>query len=147
MNRLRTEILLPITCAAAAIALGASDLMDTFALRPPGGETQQLLTAADRHHYALLVLAIFALVALAIAVLTGSKPAAVAVAVCGGLALLLFLVIDLPKAGEVGTLNDVRQSFVDVKAYPAGGFYIELAGAAVLAFAGAAFATLPRSER
>jgi hypothetical protein len=146
VSRLRAEVVLPVTCAAAAIALGASDLMDTFALRPPGGETQELLSASDRHHYALLVLGAFALVALAVALVTGSRPAAAAVAACGVLALLIFLIVDLPKAGQVGTFNDIRQSFIDVKAYPAGGFYIELAGALVLAFAGAAFATLPKQR-
>jgi hypothetical protein len=144
VSRLRRELMLPVTCAAAAVALGVSDFMDTFALRPPGGETQELLSAGDRHHYALTVLAVFALVALVVAVLTGSKPAALAVGVCGGLALLLFLVVDLPDAGKIGTLNDVRQSFTDAKAYPVAGFYLELAGAAVLAFAGGAYATLDR---
>jgi hypothetical protein len=136
------QILLPLACLAGAIALGASEFMNTFALRAPGAETESLLTAGDRHHYALLVVGIFAVIALVIAVLTGSKPAAVAVAACGAFALVFFLVVDLPDAGKVGTLNDARQSFIDAKAYPVSGFYLELVGAAVLALCGGALATL-----
>ncbi|MDX6662985.1 MAG: hypothetical protein QOG09_1087 [Solirubrobacterales bacterium] len=138
----RTEVLLAIACAASAIALGASELMNTFALRPPGGETQELLGAGERHHYALLVLGVFAVLALLVAVVTGSKPAALAVAAAGVLALLIFLLTDLPDAGQLGTLDDPRQSFVDSKAYPVSGFYMELVGSTVLALCGAALATL-----
>ena len=113
---------------SAAIALGASELMDTFDLTPPGGEALQASQAIDRHHGAILVLAVFAIVALAVAVMTGSKPAAVAVAVCGGIALLIFLIDDLPDANKIGTLDDARQSFVDAKAQPQDGFWLELAG-------------------
>jgi hypothetical protein len=140
VSRPLNEYLLPVACAAGALALGASEFMNVFALRPPGGETQELLSAGDRHHYALLVLAIFALVLLAVAALTGSKPAAAGVAAAGILALLIFLLNDLPDAGKVGTLN--HESFLDSKAYPVSGFYMELVGAAVLALCGAAYATL-----
>jgi hypothetical protein len=136
------RLLLPLACAAGAIALGASEFMNTFALRPPGGETEQLLGAGDRHAYALLILAVFALVALGAALYTGSKPAAIAVALCGGLALLIFLIVDLPDAGNIGTLNNTRENFIDAKAYPVSGFYLSLIGAAVLALCGAALATL-----
>jgi uncharacterized membrane protein len=136
------EYLLPIASVAGAITLGASELMNTFALRPPGGETDQLIAAADRHHYALMVLAVFAIVAVIVAVTTGSRPAAIAIAAAGALALLIFLLTDLPDAGQVGTLDDSRQSFIDTKAYPVSGFYLELVGAAVLALCGGAMATL-----
>jgi hypothetical protein len=141
-----TRLLLPLACAAGAIALGASEFMNTFALRPPGGETEELLSAGARHGYSLLVLAIFALAALAVAVSTGSKPAAVGVAICGGLALLIFLIVDLPDAGNIGTLNSTRENFIDAKAYPVSGFYLSLVGATVLALCGAALATLSRDQ-
>ena len=61
----------------------------------------------------------------------------------GVAALLLFLLIDLPDAGKTGTLNEpTTVSFLTAKADPAGGFWIELIGALVLAVCGGALATL-----
>ena len=51
-----------------------------------------------------------------------SKPAATAVAVAGVVALLVFLLVDLPDANAVGTLDDTRQSFFDAEAVPQEGF-------------------------
>jgi hypothetical protein len=143
---LRAERLLPFACAAACAMLAASEFMDTFKLNGPGPTLETVQTASDQHHYALLVLAAFAIVALVIAVATGSKPAAAAVAIAGILALLLFLLIDLPDAGKVGTLDDPRQSFAQAKADPAAGFWIELVGALVLAVCGSALATLTSDQ-
>jgi hypothetical protein len=142
MSRVRIEHLLPIACAASAIVLGVSEFATTFELRPPGGEAQELLKASDRHHYAVLVLAIFALIAVLITVLTGARPAAFAVAIAGGIALLIFLIGDLPDVNKVGTLNDPRQTFLDSKAYPAAGFWLEMVGALFLTLCGGALATL-----
>jgi MFS family permease len=138
MRRVRAEHLLPLACAAACAMLAASEFMDTFELNGPGPALQAVQPASDQHHYALLVLAGFALVALAFAVLAGSKPAATAVAVCGAGALLIFLLIDLPDAGKVGTI----EGFTQAKAEPATGFWLQLAGALVLAICGGALATL-----
>jgi hypothetical protein len=76
------------------------------------------------------------------AVASGSKPAAAAVAIAGAAALLLFLLLDLPDAGNVGTLDDPRESFFNATADPATGFWVELAGCALLAISGGALATL-----
>jgi hypothetical protein len=137
---LRAEHLLPLACAAGCAALAASEFMDTFKLNGPGPTAQAVQPASDQHHFALLVLAGFALVALAIAVIAGSKPAAMAVAICGAGALLIFLLIDLPDAGKVGTINE--QTFSQAKADPTTGFWLELGGALVLAVCGGALATL-----
>ena len=140
MRRLRAEYLLPLACAGGCALLAASEFMDTFELNGPGPTLQVVQTAADQHYYSLLVLAGFALIALVVAVLTGSKPAATAVAVCGAGALLIFLLIDLPDAGKVGTISDVN--LTQAKAEPATGFWLELIGALVLAICGGALATL-----
>ena len=144
MSRLRAELLLPLACAGACAALAASEFMDTFTLNGPGPTPQVVQTASDQHHYALLVLAGFALVALVIAVLAGSKPAAAAVAFCGAGALLVFLLIDLPDAGKVGAINSVN--LTEAKADPATGFWLELGGALVLAICGGALATLSSDQ-
>jgi hypothetical protein len=107
------------------------------------------LQAADRHHYALAVLAVFAVVAVVVAVLTGSRPAAIAVAVAGLLGLLLFLVVDVPKADDVGTVSsacNITDQVSDAKAVPQAGFWIEMASALALALSGAALATLSSDQ-
>lgn len=140
---MRVEYLLPFACAAAALCVGASELMTTFEFDlGTSGETQQTIAAADRHSSALLVLAIFALVALAVAVVAGSRPAAIAVAVAGGLSLLFFLVVDLPDVGQQGTVDEPSRVFFSSEAEPGDGFWLELVGSVALAVSGAALATL-----
>jgi hypothetical protein len=138
----RLTRLLPLACLAAAICLFASELMTTFAFTPPGGEVLQVQGGADRHGNALMVIAVFAIGALAVAIFAASKPAALAVAIAGVIALLVFLLVDLPDANAVGTLDDARQSFFDAEAVPQGGFFLEMAGALALAVTGVALATL-----
>jgi hypothetical protein len=129
--------------------LFASEFMTTFQLTQgdlASGNATCTVGAAGRHHFALGVLAIFAVLALIVAVLLASKPAAMGVAIAGLLALLLFLVIDLPDANNVGTLADscttVPGSLLDAKAVPQAGFWLEMVGALALALSGAALATL-----
>jgi hypothetical protein len=142
----RLERLLPLACLAGAGVLFASELMTTFDLTPPGVDPQCALSAADRHHYAPLVLAVAAIIAVVVVLASGSKPAAISVAACGVLALLIFLVIDLPDANNVGTINDtcgsIEQSFIDAKAVPQVGFWMELLGSLSLAISGLALASL-----
>jgi hypothetical protein len=138
----RPERLLPWACLAAAAVLFASQLMTMFEFTPPGAEPLQSRSVIDDHGQALLVVAAFAALAVVVAVWAPSKPAAMAVALMGGIALLFFLLTDLPDAGRVGTLDDVRQSFFDAEAVPQAGFWLELVGALGLAVSGAALATL-----
>jgi hypothetical protein len=138
-------MLLALACAAGAAALAASEFMDTFQFVPPGGEAVDVpgsAEAAERHNYALLVLAAFALVALIAALATGSQIAHFAVAAAGVVALMIFLIGDLPDANKIGTIDDDRQSFIDAKAEPQAGFWLELAGSLVLAVCGIALATM-----
>lgn len=138
----RAERLLPWACVAAAVVLFASQLMTMFEFTPPGAEPLEDRSVIDHHGPALLIIAAFAAVTTLIAIWAASKPAAIAVAAMGGLALLIFLLIDLPDAGQVGTLNDARQSFIDAEAIPQEGFWLEMLGAVALAFTGAALATM-----
>jgi hypothetical protein len=123
--------------------VGASELLHTFEFDlGTSGETQRTVAASDRHSYALLVLAVFALFALAVAVVTGSRPAAVAVAVTGGLTLLVFLLVDLPDVGQQGSVDEPTRVFFSSEAEPAEGFWLEAVGTIALAVSGAALATL-----
>jgi hypothetical protein len=142
----RTETLLVLACAAAAAMLAASQFTDIFHLTPPGGEALKAIDASDQHGYATVVLAAFALILIAVAIVARGEPvaqlAAVAIAVCGLVALLIFLIGDLPDVNKVGTLDDPRQSFIDAEAKPVAGFWLELVGALVLTVCGAALATM-----
>jgi len=146
IGRPRTETLLILACAAAAAMLAVSQFTDIFHLTPPGGEALKAIDASDQHGYATLVLAIFSLILMVIAIAARGEQlgqvAAVAIAVCGVIALLIFLIGDLPKVNNVGTLDDPRQSFIDAEAKPVAGFWLELVGALVLTVCGAALATM-----
>jgi len=139
-------MLLVLACAAAAAMLGASQFTDIFHLTPPGGEALQAISAKDQHSYATLVLAIFALVLLVVTLVARDEQlrqvAAMAIAVCGLIALLIFLIGDLPDVNKIGTLDDPRQSFIDAEAKPVAGFWLELIGSLVLTVCGAALATM-----
>jgi hypothetical protein len=141
----RTELLLVLACAGGAGMLAASQFMSIFELTPPGGEAISEIDAADQHGYATVVLAAFALILIVVGLGTRGQPisevAAVAVAVCGVVALLIFLIGDLPDVNKIGTLDDPSESFIDAKAEPRAGFWFELAGSLVLAVCGAALAT------
>jgi hypothetical protein len=149
----RPERILPLTCLVSAAVLFGSEYTATFRLVAVGplanGEPFCDLQAADRHHYALAVLALFAIVALLVAVLSGSRPAAVAVGIAGLLALLLFVTVDLPKANDVGTVSsscNINDQVSDAKAVPQAGFWIEMASALALTLSGAALATLSSDQ-
>jgi hypothetical protein len=92
------------------------------------------LSGWDRHGPALLVVAAFALVMLVGAVRGGARPAIVAVAVCGAAALLIVLATDVPHLDDTG---QVGRLYTDVVAGPELGFWLELAGGALLVVAGA----------
>jgi hypothetical protein len=142
----RTTRLLPLACLAAAFVLFASQLLTMFEFTPPGAEPLADRSVIDHHGPALAVIAAFGGFATIVAAWFGSKPAAIAVAAMGGLALLIFLLIDLPDAGQIGTLDDARQSFVDAEAVPQEGFWLELVGALALALGGVALATLSSEQ-
>ena len=147
MKRLpRTETLLVLACAGAAAMLGASQFTDIFHLTPPGGEALEAISSKDQHGYATLVLAIFALVLILVTLVARDdqlkQVAAMGVAVCGLIALLIFLIGDLPDVNKVGTLDDPRQSFIDAEAKPVAGFWLELVGSLILTVCGAALATM-----
>ena len=148
MSPRRTETLLVLACAAAAALLAASQFTNLFELTPPGGEALGEIKADDQHGYATLIVAVLALVLLVVTLAARGEAlaqgACFGVAVCGVIALLIFLVIDLPDAGSIGALDD--DSFIDAKAEPVAGFWFELIGSLVLTACGAALATMRRER-
>ncbi len=146
MTASRLERLLPWACVISACVLMASELMTMFEFTPPGGEPLQSQSSGDRHGNSMFVIAGFAIFLTIVAVWAGSRPAALGVAVMGVIALLIFLVVDLPDAGQVGTLGDARQSFIDAEAIPQSGFWLEMLGALGLALSGGAMATMTAEQ-
>jgi hypothetical protein len=142
----RPERLLPLACLGGAALLVASQFMDIFVLNDAGGNAFKLISSVDQHWYAMGVLGVFAALATLGAIVSGSKPLAVAVAATGAAALLLFLLIDLPDAGKAGNVSDPIQTFVTAEADPKGGFWIELIGALILTVCGGALATLTSAQ-
>jgi hypothetical protein len=138
----RLERVLPFACLAAALVLAGSEFLTTFEITPEGIDPQSAQSAGDRHLYAMAVLAGFAVIALAIAIYNGSKPAAIAVAALGGMALFLFLTVDLPDANAVGQIERSGQFLTDAKAVPQAGFWMTLLGSLSLTISGIALATL-----
>lgn len=144
--------LLPYACVVSAVILGVSERMTTFQLVSGAQGTGTALCnleAADRHHYALAVLAAFAIAAVILALVGPSKPAAVAVPIAGLLALLLFGVVDVPKANDVGSISGVctlADQGIEAKAVPEAGFWLEMVGAVALTLSGAALAMLTADQ-
>jgi hypothetical protein len=138
----RAERLLPLTCVVCALVLFGSEFMTTFEFTDAGGEVRGEQLASGRHDYALAVLAILAVVALAVAIGLASKPASIVVAVAGAISLLIFLIGDLPDANQVGTFDDPSQLFTNAEVVPQAGFWLELVGALGLAVSGIALATM-----
>lgn len=139
---IRPEYLLPVACVAAAVLLIVSELGTTFELTPTGRGALQEIEAGDRHGYSLLVLGAFAIVATGVAVGVGSRPATLAVAAAGAIALLIFLLVDLPDVNQVGPIEDPVLVIPDARAEPQTGFWLEMVGAVGLALAGGGLATL-----
>ncbi len=143
----RPERLLPFACLAAAVVLGASELATTFQLTAAGNAPLCVQDGLDRHHFAQLLLAIFAGFTTIAAVVAGSRPAARATAVAGVISLFLFFLIDLPHANNQGSVASSCDaggalSFATAKAVPQGGFWLELIGSVALSVSGIALATL-----
>jgi hypothetical protein len=87
-------------------------------------------TGFDQNSGAMLILGLLALPMLAGAALGASRPAMVAVAAIGVIALLIAMVGDLPEVTKTGTI--FRERYEDAKAQAQVGFTFEWLGAVLL---------------
>ena len=123
--------LLLLAAVAALVAAELSTLREIKAVTvvPTGGRT----SAGSHHGYALAVIAAAALV-MAYGVWRGSsRPAALAIAALGVVALAIVLVVDLPSLDDTGLIG---RTYDLAEAQPATGFWLELAGAIALVASG-----------
>ena len=150
------NLTLPLACgvAAGAGALAAAQFVGIFMLTPDGpdlGVREELVVSSqDQHGWAMLILAVISLTLLVACLWferggdgdagPASQTAAVALAVTGLIALLIFLIIDVPDANRIGALGNETGSFVDAKASPQIGFWLELLGSMLLIGCGSGLA-------
>jgi uncharacterized membrane protein YtjA (UPF0391 family) len=124
-------IVLLVAALVALVAGEFSTLREIKAVTvvPKGGTT----SGGSHHGYALLVIAVAAAVMGFGALRGGSRPAALAVAALGLVALLIVLVIDLPSLDDTGLIG---RTYDLAEAHPSTGFWLELGGAIALAASG-----------
>jgi hypothetical protein len=125
----------------AAVALAGALLLLVAELSPlytvvvgALGMPRRSVSAGSHHGYALLVVALAAL-PMILGALRGARAAAIALAVLGGVALLVALTIDLPDTRSSGTLREAL-TFADARARAGRALGLEIAGGAALVIAG-----------
>jgi hypothetical protein len=90
------------------------------------------LSGWDRHSFALVLIALFALV-MTVGAWRGARPAMAALAVAGIAVLLIALVGDLPDVHKTGVIGEL---YDNARANPKVGYYLETLGGALLLLAG-----------
>jgi hypothetical protein len=90
----------------------------------------------SHHAYALVPVALLAIVLAVGAARTASRPALAALGALGILALLIALLGDLPDANATGFARVATVGFVRAKDVPQIGFYLESLGAVLLVITG-----------
>lgn len=101
------------------------------------------LSGWERHGAELLALA-GAGALMTVGALRGARPAMAAVIACGLAALALGLLTDLPHLHDTGLVGEL---YADAIAGPRAGFYLELAGGALLTVAGSALMAARRGTK
>jgi hypothetical protein len=91
------------------------------------------VTGGDRHGVAMVVLAVFAVVMLAGAVLRGARPAMAAVAAAGIIALSIAIASDAQHIHDTGQVGELYE---DASADAGSGFFYETLGGALLLISG-----------
>ena len=123
-----------VVLALAGIALIVAEFL-TFreivavTVVPEGGRT----TGGAHHGYALVLVGLVSLPMSYGAVLGGSRPAAVAVAALGALALAIVAIFDVPSLDDTGLIG---RTYDLAEARPGPGFWVEVAAGAVLLVGG-----------
>lgn len=141
-----SERLVPLVCLIAGLLLVGSELLDTFVIENPEGDVVEMIGAAGRHSFALGLLGLVAIGATLTAAIAGSRPAAVAVAVCGLAALALILAVDLPDIGTADLVEDPNRDYVRGRVVAADGFWISLGASFLLTVGGALMASIAPSR-
>lgn len=141
-----TQRLIPVICLIAGLLLIGSELLDTFVIENTEGVAVDAVGAAARHGFALGLLGLVAIGATLVAVFAGSRPAAIAVVVCGLAALVLFAVIDLPDVGAQDLIADPNQDYTEGTAVADNGFWVSIGASVLLVIGGGLLAPLSTTQ-
>jgi hypothetical protein len=125
--------LLLLAALVGGLLLVSSDFSTLFEVRV-GGVVRDRVTGGDQHAYALTLIGAAALPLALAATFGGSRPAAFALGGLGLVAVAIVLAVDLPDVSRTGYASGFRSAHTTA----ARGFYLELAGAALIVLAGAA---------
>jgi hypothetical protein len=123
-----------VVCLVLATFTTVIEIKVGTTTRLPGRDTH--LSGWDRHGPALLIVAAFG-AAMVAGALRGARPAAIALAVLGLVALGIAVIGDVPDLNETGFIGEVYE---DAAAGPSAGFYLETLGGALLLASGAIMA-------
>lgn len=138
--------LIPVVCLIAGALLIGSELLDTFVIENPEGDAVATVGAAERHGFAFGLLGLLGILATLLAVFATSRPAAIAVAVCGLAALALFAVIELPDVGTHDLIVDPNQDFIEGRTVASGGFWISISASVLMTVGGVLLASLSPAQ-
>jgi hypothetical protein len=120
-----------VVCLVLATFTTVIEIKVGTTTRLPGRDTH--LSGWDRHGPALLIVAAFG-AAMVAGALRGARPAMIALAVLGLVALGIAVIGDVPDLNETGFIGEVYE---DAAAGPSAGFYLETLGGALLLASGA----------
>ncbi len=98
-------------------------------------------TGGENHGYALLVVALFALVLTGVGLRGAGRAAGVALVTLGAVALAVALAVDLPDTRGEGRLPEAL-AYEDARARAGAGLGLEIAGGALLVVAGGLLAAV-----
>src|SRR4029078_11395589 len=148
-----------LALSVASVAGGVSLIIATFStiIEITVGTTSKIadrdteLSGWDRHSFALLLIAAFALV-MTVGAGRGARPAMAALAVAAIAALLIALIGDLPDVHKTGVIGEL---YDNAHANPKTGYYLETlggvlvppAGGGLLLLSGGAEKPAPRAPR
>lgn len=138
--------------ATAVAVLGGllllyAETLDLYRIVTPSGSvsnaTGSVRTGSDQHSWAFAVMGVAGAAAVVLARVTRERLPALAAAMLGVIALVVALAVDFPDVTASGVTTDLEVG----DAEPAGGFWVEVAGALVMTAGAAALASLLTPKR
>jgi hypothetical protein len=130
------EILAAAVLALAtlgALLLLVAEFTTLFTIRSSAaGAPVRSVGTGSHHTYALVPIALLAIVLATALATLGSRPALLAIGFLGVIALLIALLGDLPDAHTSGLIGTPTTHYVTATSRPSAGFYMETLGAVLL---------------
>ena len=124
--------MLGLAAVAGAVLLIVAEFTAIYEIKAVTAVVDSV-TGYDRHGIALALLGVAALPMILGAVRRGSRPATLALAALGAIALLIAVLTDLP---DINTTGVIGEQYEEAVANPAVGLYLETLGGALLLMAG-----------